>query len=87
MVDDGYRDSSLPARQQAAVAFADAFLNAAGPPSAEDRALIGAELEADEIAELGVGMALFHGFAKLLISLGCEPSEMDTTVLATPGSR
>lgn len=35
---------------------------------------------------MGIGLALFHGFAKLLITLGCEPEEMDVTVLPTPGS-
>lgn len=35
---------------------------------------------------MGVGLALFHGFSKLLISLGCEPEQMDVSVHRTPGS-
>ena len=31
-----------------------------------------------------LGVALFHGFSKMLIALGLEPAEMDTTVVPTP---
>ena len=34
--------------------------------------------------ELGVGLGLFHGFSKMLIALGVEPEDMDTTVRETP---
>jgi hypothetical protein len=45
-----------------------------------------AEFSDDELDELGLGMALFHGVSKLLIVLGCEPEQMDVTVLPTPGT-
>ena len=35
---------------------------------------------------MGVGLALFHGVSKMLIALGCEPEEMETTVHRTPGT-
>ena len=31
-----------------------------------------------------MGVALFHGFSKMLIALGREPDEMETTVIPTP---
>jgi hypothetical protein len=45
-----------------------------------------AEFDDAQREELGIGLALFHGFSKVLIALGCEPEEMDTTILTTPGS-
>ncbi|MEY4229848.1 MAG: hypothetical protein RLZZ362_697 [Actinomycetota bacterium] len=45
-----------------------------------------AEFTDAELVEMGVGLALFHGFAKLLIALGCEPEQMDITEHRTPGS-
>lgn len=45
-----------------------------------------AEFSDDEIDDLRLSMALFHGVSKVLIALGCEPEQMGTTVLATPGS-
>jgi alkylhydroperoxidase family enzyme len=86
LIDDGYASSELPQRQKAAVAFADAFLSMDGPPSEEQQAALVAEFGADGVVELGVGMALFHGFSKLLIAIGAEPEQMATTILPTPGS-
>lgn len=40
--------------------------------------------DAGEWTELALGLGLFHGFSKMLIALGLEPEEMDTTVLPTP---
>ncbi len=31
-----------------------------------------------------MGVALFHGFSKMLIALGREPDEMETTIIPTP---
>lgn len=87
LVEDGYDESALDERYRAALVFADAFLEVSGPPPAEVQARIEAQLSASELSELGVGLALFHGFSKLLIALGCEPEEMDTTVLPTPDVR
>jgi hypothetical protein len=39
-----------------------------------------------ELVELALGVGLFMGMSKVLITLGLEPEEMDTTVLPTPGS-
>ena len=37
-----------------------------------------------EITEIALGVALFHGFSKMLIALGREPDEMETTIIPTP---
>ncbi|MBT4494742.1 MAG: hypothetical protein HOC70_15975 [Gammaproteobacteria bacterium] len=40
----------------------------------------------EEIAELALGVGLFLGMSKVLITLGLEPEEMETTIIPTPGS-
>lgn len=87
LIDDDYESSLLARRQKLAIAFADAFLAAQGPPATEVRTRIEEEFGPAELAELGIGLALFHGFSKMLIISGCEPEEMETTVLAAPGSQ
>lgn len=86
LIDDGWADAPLPERSRVALAFADSYLAGAGPMSSDVRLALDAEFTPDEQVELGIGLALFHGFAKVLIALGCEPEEMSTTVLPTPGS-
>ncbi len=39
-----------------------------------------------QIVELVLGVGLFMGMSKVLITLGLEPEEMPVTVLPTPGS-
>lgn len=85
-IDDGHADSTLTPRLKAALGFADAFLGAGGAPSSELQLALRAEFADDELVEMGIGLALFHGFSKLIVALGCEPDEMDTTELRTPGS-
>jgi hypothetical protein len=85
-ITDEYKDSQLSARHKATIALADAFIDAEGPPSPEVQAQILAEFSPAEVAEISIGMALFHGFSKLLIAAGAEPDQMPTTILPTPGS-
>jgi alkylhydroperoxidase family enzyme len=82
-VDDGYQDTELPERHKTALVLADAFLHGVSLTS-EQRDLLTAEFSDAELVELGVGLALFHGFSKMLIALGLEPESMDTTLLPTP---
>ena len=84
-ISDGHAESSLPERSKLALAFADAFLGG-GPPAPEVQTALRAEFSDAELVEMGIGLALFHGVSKLLIGLGCEPDEMDTTEVRTPGS-
>lgn len=86
LIDDGYESSSLDPRSKLAIAFADAFLGAQGTPDAETRHQMRDDFSSIEIVELGLGLALFHGFSKMLIISGCEPDEMATTVLSVPGA-
>ncbi len=90
MVDEGYGESGLSERHKAAVAFADRFLALPGTPrptwTGAESSGSAAALDADERIELAVALAMFMGFAKMLITLGLEPTEMPITVVATPGS-
>ncbi len=85
-IDDGFVDTDLPERSKLALAYADAFLGAQGAPDVDVIQRMNAEFSPEQIAELGIGLALFHGFSKLLIVTGCEPEEMERTVLSAPGS-
>ena len=86
LIDEGFETSELAARHKTAIQFADAYLGAAGAPASDVQATIMQHFSAAEIAEMGIGLALFHGFSKLLIAVGAEPIEMDVTMLRTPGS-
>ncbi len=85
-IDDAWHGSGLSERQKAAPAFADAFLDADGPMDDAVRDAFESEFSPEQQTEIGVGLALFHGFSKVLIALGCEPEEMAVTELPTPGS-
>ena len=39
-----------------------------------------------ELVELSLGVGLFLGMSKVLITLGLEPEDMPVTVMPTPGS-
>ena len=85
MVEDDYADRFGP-REAAALALTDVLI---GPGETATPELQDALLEhysADEIAELALGVGCFLGMSKVLIALGLEPEEMETTVLPTPGS-
>ena len=85
-VEDDYNETDLPQRSKLALAFADAFLGAQGAPSSDVQEQMKKEFTTEQIAEMGIGLALFHGFSKLLIVSGCEPEEMERTVLSAPGA-
>lgn len=87
LIDDGYETADgLTDAQKAVVAFTDVML-AGGTPSAELTAQLAEHYMPDQLVELGLGVALFHGMSKMLIVLGAEPDEMSTTISPTPGSR
>lgn len=50
------------------------------------RTELDAEFSPAEQAELAMGIGLFLGMSKVLITLGVEPQDMPTTVIPTPGS-
>jgi alkylhydroperoxidase family enzyme len=82
-IDDDHQASGLSHRKKLALRFADAFLSAA-PVVPSDVEQLRDEFDDDALAEMGIGLALFHGFSKFLIVTGCEPENMPTTVLAAP---
>ena len=70
-------------RAGGALAVADAFLSVPPQSAATDvRQLFTPE----ELVELGCALALFIGLSKVLIVLGLEPTEMQTTSSPMPGS-
>ncbi len=71
LVTDAYAESSLSGREKRILAWTDALRRDLG--------------EAGLVA-LTLGVGLFLGLAKVLITLGLEPEQMPVTVLPTPGS-
>ena len=87
LIDVGYETASeLSAAHKAVLAFTDVML-AGGAPGTELTASLRRAYTDTQIVELGLGVALFHGLSKMLIMLGVEPDEMDTTVMPTPDVR
>jgi AhpD family alkylhydroperoxidase len=82
LVDDSFESAALSERHKAAIRLADRYIAVPGRPRE-----VGTQIfTAEEDRELGVAMAMFIGFAKMLITLGLEPEDMPVTVVATPGS-
>jgi alkylhydroperoxidase family enzyme len=81
---DGYESSDLSDDQKLVLRFTDAFLDPPHTVDAELAAAMSARFSAAEITELGLALAMFLGMAKVLISLGTEPEEMEITVVPTP---
>jgi alkylhydroperoxidase family enzyme len=86
-IDDGYEASELSDRQKTALAWTDAVLNRPGAVPADVRAGISRFLDDAELLEVTLALGLFHGLSRVLISLGLEPEQMDTTIVATPGTK
>lgn len=84
MIDDGFAASTLSPRQKVALRFTDAFLNDPGSIGPDLRADLAAEFSEPEMVEIALALSLFRAMAKVLISLGTEPEQMDVTVLPTP---
>ena len=84
LIDGNWGDSHLSDDFLAALKFTDHFILTPGPVPDEIKSLLLSSFTQKEIAELSIGVALFHGFSKMLIALGREPDEMDTTIVPTP---
>jgi alkylhydroperoxidase family enzyme len=70
----------------AALQLTDDIIGLPGRLTNEQKARLAENFAEAEIAELALGVGLFMGMSKVLITLGLEPEQMDTTVLPTPGS-
>ncbi len=86
LVADGYADR-LSAREAAALRLADDIIGHPGRLSEAERARLQAEFTPAELVEQSLGVGLFLGMSKVLITLGLEPEEMPVTVIPTPGSQ
>jgi len=85
LVDDGYSDN-LPPAESAALALTDALIGIPQAMPAELQQRLREHFSEAELVELSLGVGLFLGMSKVLISLGLEPEDMPVTVIPTPGS-
>jgi hypothetical protein len=76
--------NDLPKHWLPILKFTDHFINTPSPLPHELFAEITDIYTKAEITEIALGLGLFHGFSKMLIALGREPVEMDTTIIPTP---
>ena len=78
--------SSLTPVGQDLVALTDLLIGLPQPPDASLVSRLRSEFTDAQLAELVMGVGLFLGMSKVLITLGLEPEVMETTVVSTPGS-
>jgi hypothetical protein len=64
----------------------DQIISAPGTLTKKNHVIIKRSLSRKERAEISLGVGLFMGMSKVLIALGLEPEEMETTIVKTPGS-
>jgi len=84
-IEDDYEDT-LESAEALALILTDAIVQNGGALSEAQTSALREHYSDAEIAELALGVGLFHGMSKVLICLGLEPEEMATTILRTPGS-
>ena len=84
-IEDGYEDT-VEEKEAVALLLTDVIIGLPGQLGDAQVAVIKEHYSDAEIAELALGVGLFLGMSKVLITLGLEPEAMDTTVLPTPGS-
>lgn len=84
-VEDGYARRLEPA-ETAALELTDALIGMPTPLSDDARARLKNHFSDAEVVELLLGVGLFLGMSKVLITLGLEPADMPVTVIPTPGS-
>ena len=84
-VKDGYEEV-LDEKITAALLLTDQIIGASRSLEKKNTVLIKRNLTKEERAEISLGVGLFMGMSKVLIALGLEPEEMETTLVKTPGS-
>jgi alkylhydroperoxidase family enzyme len=85
LVVDGY-EAVLSEPEAAALQLTDAIIGMPASLSDESKTALKKHFSDAEIVEMAVGVGLFMGMSKVLICLGLEPKEMETTIVPTPGS-
>jgi alkylhydroperoxidase family enzyme len=80
LVDEGYEESELPESSKALLAYMDVFLQhpASLPDDVRDR--LRAHFTDEEILEGTMYAAVASGISRMLIVLGAEPEQMETSV-------
>ncbi len=84
-IDDGYAAVLAP-HEVAALQLTDALIGMPQVPDETVRRALKAHFSDAQIVEIVLGVGLFMGMSKVLITLGLEPEDMALTVLPTPGS-
>ncbi len=73
--------------ESAALQLTDLLIGMPGAPTEELHKALRTHFSEAELVELSLGVGLFLGMSKVLITLGLEPAEpMPVTVIPTPGS-
>lgn len=70
----------------AALELTDVLIGMPRPLTPELQAKLRQHYSDAEVVEMALGVGLFLGMSKLLIALGLEPEDMETTLTPTPGS-
>ena len=79
-------ENSLNAEEAAALKLTDAVIGLPAPLSSDLIEELKVHYSEAELLEMTVGVSLFMSMSKVLIALGLEPENMDTTLMPTPGS-
>lgn len=84
-VTSDYEQSQLDEAQRVVLRYTDAFLGRAAMSDDLAVSLLGHLGSEEAVVVLSTALALFSGFAKVVISLGLEPDQMATSVWPIPG--
>lgn len=84
-IEDGF-ETRFGDRETAALELTDAIIGDPRRLSGATKEKLHEHFSDEQIAELGIGVGLFIGLAKVLITLGLEPEDMPVTVVPTPGA-
>ena len=89
LVEDDYAEK-LPPETVAALRLTDLIIGATALEHVDAQEVwsdLHRHFSDEQISELMLGVGLFHGMSKVLITLGLEPEDMPVTVLPSPGSQ
>ncbi len=84
-IEDGYEEH-LDEKGTAALQLTDDIIGYPGRLSETEIKQLKEQYTDAQLVELALGVGLFLGMSKVLITLGLEPEQMDTTLVPTPGS-
>ena len=76
----------LDPAEAALLKLTDNLIGVPGLLTDEFKQVLRAHFSDAELVEVALGVGLFLGMSKVLITLGLEPEQMETTIIPTPGS-